>query len=561
MRALWVGLVVCLLGAAAYGLSVLLELRAATLPPTPSAFVQATWSVYRFGPGHETHVGRLGLDCKACHQSTADGKFDAPGPGPCISCHEARSDIQHAMVHLDALGQRVPEHEGERRVADCLKCHGFGPDPHQKPTDCLVCHVRAQDSTPAIVTHADNACESCHAVHENSVTPQACGTCHQVTAHHGRGDVSSDQACLDCHRAHDRAESAPGRCRECHLPETRATEGVRQATAVPASATFQGHSCTGCHRPHDFHTKNAETCKSCHTAVQTLKGKGHTECAACHTPHAVRDSVAGNVCVRCHQDVALKHGTPVDPKATCTGCHAPHPSATHLASTHGGTTPCAACHQDVGKQGRSAHAGDLVCAHCHRPHGFALEGGQAECTKCHAAQAALVKKREGHGSCAGCHQNLPHGADLSAGACSTCHQKVRTHAGHSTCTQCHEPHSGARGEKQCGDCHANEAKVAIHPAKSVRCTQCHEQHEATLKVGVGDCSSCHDRKRLPGLHDVPQHAAACTSCHQPHDARAPGARATCLSCHTDRHDHQPEATRCTGCHQFVRAPRGKGGAL
>ncbi len=556
-RGLFVALAACALAALAYGVSLLVELRAATAPATPSAFVQASWSVYRFGPGHQFHTGTLKLDCKACHRTEPDGQFDPPGPAPCVSCHEKQAQIEHAMVALDAHGKRVGAGVGEGQVADCIRCHGFGPDPHKQASDCLSCHAHAHGDTPAIVTHAENACRDCHDVHENRITPMACTQCHALSLTHAHAAAPVEEQCLGCHRAHDRASGALDRCADCHAP------GAEKP--IPASATPEGHTCTGCHTPHAFGKNQVKDCASCHSDVHTLEGKGHRECTSCHAPHAVRESVQTNVCVGCHSALTLKHGSSIDPAQACISCHAPHPQPTsarqagaaHTGLAHG-LASCASCHASVAQNQDHAHAGGLTCTSCHKPHDFALEAGKAACAACHAQQIKLVQPNAGHASCTGCHQNVPHGTDLSPGPCTSCHQDVPANKGHQNCTACHEPHAGTQNGKSCSSCHGKESGALLHPAHKVSCLSCHDQHSGKLQKGGADCSGCHQRASLPGLHEVREHAALCTNCHKPHEPSLPGGRETCLSCHKDRRDHQPEAPRCEGCHQFEAARRGSG---
>lgn len=531
------------LSAAAYGVVVLLEMRAATAPPTPRAFVQATWEVYRFGPGHRFHVGQLGLDCKACHSLAEQGRFDAPGPTPCASCHQERANIEHGFGALERKDGKV-HGQGDAPLTDCMRCHGFGPDPEQKATDCLSCHARAQGDTPKVGIHAANACGDCHDVHNNRVTPMACDNCHQLSVSHGHKGKDVASQCLDCHHAHSAATTAVDRCADCH--------GAAGEVPVPKTATEpSGHTCIGCHRPHGFGKEQVAPCTSCHTSVHVLEGKGHASCTSCHEPHAVRKPLQRNVCTNCHQRVELHHTPAMGPQAACTSCHRPHPERAALTRTKS-AGDCGNCHAQVGNEGRTAHAGALACVQCHAPHGFAQSSVQdTACSKCHADKLKLVKGHAGHGTCTSCHQNVPHGSDLSPSACTSCHRDVHTNKGHATCTSCHDAHTGKQAGKVCADCHRTESQAQIHPksAKLV-CTSCHEQHQGVLRAQVGDCSACHNKANLPGLHEVPRHQQQCTACHKPHQDALPGAREACLACHQDRVDHQPTAKRCEGCHLF-----------
>lgn len=553
-RALLVGLAVCALGALGWALQYAIALRDAMAPPRPTTYVQAGWSVYRFGPGHVTHVGTQSLDCTACHRSTEEGKFDRPGPGGCVDCHETRAGIDHALVGVDEAGHRLAEKGKQGEVSDCMRCHGFGPDPEQKPSDCLGCHAQSQGSEPAVELHADQACTSCHDVHENSVTPLSCQKCHSMAVQHGKHGPGDPAQCLDCHRAHASADVAVSSCRDCHGPTGE--------PAVPETATAKGHSCTGCHTPHGFAKTQVAACQSCHADQHTLSGAGHGECTSCHTPHAVSSVKEQNVCLNCHRDVALSHDEKVDPIAACTGCHLPHPD-----KSQNGPSDCTSCHSSIAKSDVSAHTKGVRCVQCHTPHGFVLEKAAmghglalTTCKSCHAARVEGQATHPGHGRCESCHQALPHGGDPKPSECGSCHEEqakaahASSQAGHTKCLSCHDAHTGAR-IKQCAECHAEPA--AHLSKKHGPCQSCHEEHSASFLPSVQNCSACHNRSSLSGLHEVKEHAASCASCHGVHAVEKAAEPSHCLSCHQDKQDHQPTATRCDGCHAFRPSP-GKG---
>lgn len=543
-RALLVGLVICALGALGYGVERALELRAATEPPTPEAFVQASWTVYRHAPGHRVHVGTQGLPCTECHEAAHEGSFDEPGPGVCLRCHEDRAGIVHMRTHVDDAGHRVAEDYGGREMTDCLRCHGFGPDPAQQSTDCLACHAQPKGELPAVVTHAREACTSCHDVHENRVQPIACQTCHTLSVDHGAHLVGSPEQCLDCHSAHGTKDVAVQRCASCHAaPATN---------AVPATASAGQHTCTGCHAPHGFSAREVRSCTSCHDGQKTLRGTGHKACAACHESHAARASVERqNVCLGCHQQVSLDHPMPLDAPAACTGCHDPHPPAEQR-----GPATCTSCHKQTSLSDLTAHAPGVSCTGCHAPHGFArTEAVRARCTECHGKRIAALAQHAGHADCKGCHTALPHGGIVAPTACASCHAEraAGAHRGHQRCTGCHDAHSGALPAQPCSGCHAQQVQT-LSP-KHGACQGCHEPHAATQTPEVSACVGCHQPAQLPGLHEVAEHRARCASCHAAHPTQRPAERMVCLSCHRDREDHQPTATQCSGCHAFRAPPK------
>jgi hypothetical protein len=247
---------------------------------------------------------------------------------------------------------------------------------------------------------------------------------------------------------------------------------------------------------------------------------------------------------------------------------------------HDTAKPCSSCHE-AAKSEQAFHRG-TECTSCHRPHDFQMGAGDlAPCHQCHEAKFVLTARNKGHDSCAACHQGLPH-APASGGGCEACHaaEHGKANPGHRECTSCHEPHAGSVA-KECKGCHAVEARTA--PAGHQNCRSCHEQHsgapeharcptchaeEAKTKHGQLDgkcsschvphgpkvvappaCSTCHDAKKLPGLHTAGKHTA-CSTCHGGHDFAGQAFRESCLSCHTDRKAHFPDAPSCASCHLF-----------
>lgn len=544
IRALAVALVICLLGALGYGVQHVLEVRAATAPPAPEAYIQAAWTVYRMAPGHRIHVGEQGLACSECHDSAQGARFDEPGPGKCVECHEEQSAIEHVRTAIDQHGHRSDGGVASATMTDCLTCHTFGPDPTQQPGDCLQCHAQPKGERPAVVIHAQEDCTVCHDVHENRVAPIACRECHAVSTKHGEHAEGSAAQCQDCHHVHAEASSATGTCAACH-------QSTNAKAKVPASATAGEHTCTGCHAPHAFAAPSeVKPCLTCHAGKQPLAGAGHAECKSCHAPHDVTGSVKReNACASCHQDVGLHHPAPFEPAAACTSCHDPHPQRT----SESGPASCTSCHAEIASGEHAAHAADVACTDCHTPHDFTGPlDSRAVCKDCHAPRMKELANG-GHARCEQCHEALPHGGLGTELACATCHEQGSiAHQGHQACTNCHDAHTGARAPDACASCHAEQ--VASLSPKHGACQNCHEPHAATPKPEIAKCIGCHELAQLPALHQVAQHHERCQSCHQAHPEAPPSTPGHCRSCHTEMKDHQPEATQCSGCHPFEAPP-------
>jgi hypothetical protein len=80
------------------------------------------------------------------------------------------------------------------------------------------------------------------------------------------------------------------------------------------------------------------------------------------------------------------------------------------------------------------------------------------------------------------------------------------------------------------------------------CESCHRAHGPGGRAQAPTCKTCHEQRKLPGMHAVKEHDA-CAQCHDTHTKRVL-TRDSCLSCHTDMQKHEPGATTCIGCHPF-----------
>jgi hypothetical protein len=567
MRGRWVALAVCAVGALAGGVHWVLQQREATAPRAPEAYVSVTWEVVKHSPGHRVHVGKEQLACTKCH-AAADGGLDRPSAQACVSCHREQAKIRHALG-AEAGDSTTTQDAGASSAATgmvsvCTSCHTFGAGPAQEATDCARCHAAppgsaqaenmrvpgAQKAPTLIGTHASAPCTACHDVHENSAEPKPCTECHSQNVKHGHGGADVATQCQVCHGVHASVQGATDQCITCHAPG-----GKRP---VPHSAVFtNGHTCASCHQAHDFERTKTQACVTCHKEVHPLAGHEAKGCTGCHAPHAVSDKIEGGaVCLTCHKEIKLMHaGKQAGELGACVGCHVPHPPK---PST--GPEACASCHQDIGGTAHTAHAKELACTSCHAPHAFHLELDQKLCARCHTEKVTALAKRKEHKDCTSCHQGLPHAVDAAPLACGSCHVKIQSkvHQGHAECKNCHEPHQASVQLTTCAQCH--QRQVELHPRGHDQCTTCHDQHAGTEKPGVADCSLCHKQAKLSGLHGEPKHLTnGCLQCHAAHGAEKPGERKACLSCHEDRVNHQPDATRCDGCHTFIGArPLGAG---
>jgi hypothetical protein len=239
----------------------------------------------------DVHGGRLGKDCKSCHntnsfRSIKQNTFDHSKTGfpllgkhisvNCNSCH--KNSLSERLKYDRCDNCHNDYHAGEFRtgstIRDCRECHnemGFSPslftiDKHQK-TDyplagshlavpCAGCH---QTNDKWKFRNIGNDCIDCHTnVHRDELSEkylagEGCRNCHSVNRwrdvnfNHLKTDfpLEGKHAALDC--------------RKCHLPD--------ESISKQRFASLNNY-CTECHT--DVHAKQfgsgpQEECKRCHT--------------------------------------------------------------------------------------------------------------------------------------------------------------------------------------------------------------------------------------------------------------------------------------------------------
>jgi DmsE family decaheme c-type cytochrome len=230
------------------------------------------------------------------------------GAALCVTCHDEED--------LPDMSKTAHGFSADKRVPDCITCHGPSPTHARKPADvtdrphpdrmfirkfaapanersaaCLACHNK--DPKRALWSgsqhdNADIACNSCHKIHGNrdkvlSKTTQAevCYTCHKEQraqmnrpSHHPVPE--GKMTCSDCHNPHGSAgpklakrDSINDTCFTCHA-EKRGPFVHQHEPVV--------EDCSICHSPHGS------------TIASMLKTRAPMLCQQCHTPH-----VAGGV--------------------------------------------------------------------------------------------------------------------------------------------------------------------------------------------------------------------------------------------------------------------------
>jgi DmsE family decaheme c-type cytochrome len=226
----------------------------------------------------------------------------------CVTCHDEED--------LPDMSRSAHGFSADKRVPDCITCHGESPTHAKKPADvkerphpdrmfirsyaspanersaaCLSCHQKdAKRALWAGSQHpgADIACNACHKIHGNrdkvlskATQAEVCYTCHkeqrsQVNKASHHPVVEGKMTCSDCHNVHGSAgpklvkrDSTNATCYTCHA-EKRGPFVHQHEPVV--------EDCSNCHNPHGS------------TVAAMLKSRPPLLCQQCHTPH-----VAGGV--------------------------------------------------------------------------------------------------------------------------------------------------------------------------------------------------------------------------------------------------------------------------
>jgi DmsE family decaheme c-type cytochrome len=230
------------------------------------------------------------------------------GAALCVTCHDEED--------LPDMSKSAHGFSADKRVPDCITCHGPSPTHAKKPTGvserphpdrlfkgpsiapanersatCLTCHNK--DPKRALWAgsqhdNADLACNSCHKIHGNrdkvlakATQTDVCFTCHKEQraqlnkpSHHPIPE--GKMTCSDCHNVHGSAgpklakrDSTNATCYSCHAEK-------RGPFVHPHEPV--GEDCANCHNAHGS------------TVAGMLKARAPILCQQCHTPH-----VAGGI--------------------------------------------------------------------------------------------------------------------------------------------------------------------------------------------------------------------------------------------------------------------------
>lgn len=382
------------------------RLRCEACHPAGKAYHDAPGTCFGCHEADDFHRGKLGKECKDCHDETAW----KPG---------ARFDHDETKFKLLGRHREVACalcHPGERykdTPMDCATCHTLS-DVHRGRfgKKCETCHGSSGWKTvkfdhsrdteyPLTGKHASTRCEACHTgdLYQQKLATD-CMSCHR------RDDVHRGRNGADCQRCHD-----TGSWKKPKFDHDRDTK-------FPLRGHHRDIACEACHTGPVREKKLSSNCIACHRADDVHKTQLGTDCARCHRETGWKEKVAFD------HDLARFPLLGLHAVVACEECHA-------TKAFRGTPRDCLACHKKDDTHEKRLGPG---CAACHNPNGWKLWHFD------HATQTEFpLRGAHVDLACEICHSEpVEHEISLSA-SCNGCHAAEDPHRGSfgSSCQRCH----------------------------------------------------------------------------------------------------------------------------
>jgi len=459
----------------------------------------------------DPHLGRLGANCKDCHEER--------------TWYPREAIAQHDRTRFPLVGAHA--------AAACYRCHPGAQVGNfaGASSECFHCHAadyqRPQDPNHVLLNFSRD-CQTCHLPLGWQPSRFDHPASFPLTQGHG------GRLCRECHTTPNTFTGLSTDCASCHTPDFMATSEPSHPAAGFAN------DCSQCHDTRTFQRANwphpgsfaltlghaGRRCTECHVGQSYMNTQ--TDCASCHldTYQATQQpnhatAGFGTDCAGCHNTVRWQGGSFTHPASfpltnshntSCTACHTTPGSYTGLS------TACASCHlTDYNATTNPNHAASMFSTDCTGCHGTATWQGASvahpatfpltnahnrACTSCHTTPGTYAGLST---QCASCHisdynatNNPPHLSFQMSQQCQDCHGTTNWGAGN--WNHAFPIHSGAHNNMACFDCHNN-------PANRVQfsCIDCHEHRQSSMNSkhsGVSgyvwasaNCYQCHPQGR------------------------------------------------------------------
>lgn len=243
----------------------------------------------------DIHEGKLGTDCKSCHNQNSfllkdkayTGKFDHNKTAyPLLGKHQ---NVDCRTCHKGDLTDPLPH-------ATCMNCHadkhnGDFTTKKDKYPDCATCH-NVEGFTPSLYTvemHNKSKFKL-----ENAHLAQPCNACHLLNQRLVFNNLGTN--CVNCHKdIHegyiDQKYYAKQTCNSCHNTiNWQKITFDHKTTNYPLVGGHAKAQCSSCHFNHKTNPPTQQfkglsnQCSNCHKDVhgKSFEINGLTDCARCH---------------------------------------------------------------------------------------------------------------------------------------------------------------------------------------------------------------------------------------------------------------------------------------
>ena len=257
---------------------------------------------------------KVNLDCITCHKDVHEGKLGTD----CKKCHNQQSFLLKNKSFVGAFDHAKTDYplKGKHEKVDCKACHkGDFTDPLPF-NSCMNCHKDEHRGDFNYKEKKYSDCSACHEVdgfspskfglkeHQKSIFPldgghiaQPCFACHMKENKWKFSKIGTD--CLSCHadihkEALDPKYKSEGNCKSCH--STQSWSNVQfdhQQTDFALIGKHQQVNCRKCHFIKNDKSylqvfKNLEKkCLNCHKDVHggQFQVNGVTDCEKCHNSY------------------------------------------------------------------------------------------------------------------------------------------------------------------------------------------------------------------------------------------------------------------------------------
>lgn len=299
----------------------------------------------------DTHEGKLGIDCKNCHNPssfTVDGRslreFDHGRTGftlvgkhqatDCRSCHKGKF-MTERLLHSNCADCHTDYHRGEfagTSYTDCVFCHNeqgfesgsFDIDRHETAsltlrgahiaTPCNACHWKAERWT---FRNIGKQCSDCHEnihkgfISEKYMPENDCAVCHDNDSWRVSDRFDHAATSFRLEGAHQRAE-----CSKCHFDAGPQKNRIQKFLGIDKN-------CISCHQNvhgNQFELEGITDCARCHGFEKWDRSNFNHD----NTRFKLEGAHLTTDCGKCHPTTEIDGVVTIQYKTgrlLCTDCH------------------------------------------------------------------------------------------------------------------------------------------------------------------------------------------------------------------------------------------------